>query len=231
MKKFQSAEKISIGISVIALLLSCVTAYFQFKPVADRISVVKFYRSGLDEMASISNKRGINIYKKYRDNSTISPISWDVTLYNPTPKNISIVDVDVFYMTSEGKFVYGPMIVEMYPLSLGNAPPNHVGSGDRKVPFDIGAFSSQRIHVSLEIPIKTPSTEMKCPKSGRLEEIEECFYKNGRDIIGNSVKVYRNERMQDVIFTDYGINPEFPLILKSGDGSVFTVPLQLIRTS
>lgn len=205
-------EDLNTGIATLALLISAVTAWFQFSPEPDALLMSRADRSGFSDKL-VFEQNPAPIYGKAGSYISVSPISWDLIIYNPTGKKVSIVDARVFYGSGDQKTYVSGMLVSFNPYDLEIK--------DAGMPFNIESYESQKFKLSLKIPIRSPENEV-CEKLSYIQAVENCYKADSQDIFGNIfVKLDSGKRSGSGVWESDPFNPEFVLEIQTADGSKF----------
>jgi hypothetical protein len=179
--KFSTHELLSNSISLIALILSIITAYFQFKPQNESIQIVSQQKI-LTGYAIKIGIGGLPLPNNSVSTNEIGPITWKIVVFNPTERPLSLTDLSVRYAHPQGDIQQSGMLL-------------NIASGTDRIaidfPIQIAAREAKSIFISLKIPVKLPSDKniLRCKENlSSIENFESCIYNFGFDIFGNSVK-------------------------------------------
>lgn len=148
----------------------------------------------------------------------IGPIAWNIEVFNPASRTVTITDFKVYYTSASGlESEYSAMKPSL--SSRQNA--------DEVVDFPIVIPSGEaKAYVlRLYVPIH-PNIEQKesCLSEGQdVLEIERCFGSFGSDLFGNPVKIevvdYPDFKITSYTYKSLPKGPRFFLEFETGDGT------------
>lgn len=214
------------------LLLATFTAWNQFRPSPDNITLVSEGKVGTQSLMQV-NKFGPPIYanknEDLKTNPTIGPVLWKLRVFNKMDRNVSIVGSDVFLLTQDNR--------RMQFTGIGGIQ-SVVGVDPQPVifPQNIPANEGRSYIVNLRVPIAVsePESEPCLQEEQTLRDIEVCFYSRGRDLFGNEVRANFDPNDPDNFFhaswPSGQSGPRFLITLQTGDGSRFQAELSYFPT-
>jgi len=219
---------LGIVIGALGLGVASYTAWHQFSPVSDKLTVTSEGRTRLNVPVKIIENATIDPHSG-KAVPVIGPIFWKFRIYNSSDRVVSIVKFDVFYIPENGsKAQYSSMNAEL----LRYETPLHL----QEIPENLEPRNTKAYLLSLFIPFKPLSGESKeCAKDAMiLESIESCLFLNGRDLFGNVVttKNFINSNNKEspdshnLYSWEHGISgPDFLIEIETADGSNFNSPI------
>ncbi len=211
-------EDVNTIIAVLALVISGVSVWFQVRPVNDELT---FIEARPDNLWPLKESK-FSLIEAGRGDQTsrvISPVKWNVLLVNPLDRPVSIIGARLFTQDEHGLEWSSSMLKQVAFASKDTWS---------SVPFDVPAYSSQRLFIESELPI-SPEAELECPveNSLTLGELENCYFRQGFDLFGNEVvATFFSEKGRLVEWKDQSRSPRLVLELSTGDGSKLNIPIE-----
>lgn len=210
------------------LVIAIFTAWSQFKPEPDNVSVVNEGQIGSSQSIEV-NAFGPPLFVEddslEKVNPIIGPVLWKVRVFNKTNRTVSVIGAEVFLLGTENRrMTYSRMGGVKSDFRTPDVPVSF--------PDNLPAQEGKAYIVALNIPINERDLgQAPCLQNiGSVREIERCYFKSGRDLFGNPVEANFNPENPSEFFhaswpDGQAKQPRYLLQLKTGDGSSFFVEL------
>ena len=205
-------ETVNSLFSGLALLISGLAYYGQYLDNSDELSIV---------VKDASRDYIVNVIKDVRyyddetdtDHPVVGPLLYRIQIFNPTNRNVTITDHEVFPLNGKGDpdfyFGYGGNLLNFDDF--------------RPIPITVELPPGQARFFWLKINIPIISTEslrQECLVGDEpLYDIEWCFLNNGYDIFGNKVQRDFVSPLYYHAQADKESGPSFELKITTGDGT------------
>ncbi|WP_299212189.1 hypothetical protein [uncultured Tateyamaria sp.] len=212
--------------SIIAFLglgLAAITAWHQFAPKSDAITLVSEGRVEvgrpleIDPIGTIDHITGAN-------QPVAGPITWKLRIHNPTDHAVSLVSFETYLLTEANRRIkYSTMRERLSPFQV-ELPVQHL-------PENIPPNESRAYLVSLFVPFSSDEdAQDQCEQAAEsLRSLERCFFEKGRDMFGNRVQIVESgSELFAAQWTDEFEGPRFLVVLETADGSEFSTNLSFL---
>lgn len=210
-------------IAFLGLGLAAVTAWYQFTPKSDTITLVSEGRVEvgrpleIDPIGTIDHTTG--------DNQPVAgPITWKLRVHNPTDRAISLVDFESYLLTDDNRRI-------KYSTMRERLSPFHIELPVQHLPENIPPNESRAYLISLFVPfLGDQDTQEQCEETAeKLQALERCFFEKGRDMFGNPVQIIESgSELFAAQWTDEFNGPRFLVVLETADGSEFSTTLSFL---
>ncbi len=151
-------------------------------------------------------------------------MSWKIRLFNDTDRNLSVVGYQIFQLTEDGTKISSNAFrdrVSQFDLSLP----------EQSFPFKINGYDATVVVISLMVPFREESESIeKCPAPQQsIQQLERCFFKQGRDLFGNQVEAIQYDNaapgMFSVKWSGATYSPRFLVEFETASGAIFSAPI------
>jgi hypothetical protein len=216
-------ETINSVVGVLGLVIASVTAISQFWPEADRLQVVVEGRTETGRPIEISGFGMLRVGDE-KLSPLFGPVSWKIRLYNGTDRNLSVVGYQIFQLTEDGAKVSSNAFrdrLSQFDMSLADQP----------FPFSINGYDATAVVISLMVPFMAGSSgAVECAEPQvSIQQLERCFFKQGRDLFGNRVEATHYDAaapdMFSVKWQEATYSPKFLVEFETASGAVFSAPI------
>jgi len=210
-------------LGIVSLSLTGVTAWHQFAPKKDSITVATEGRVNVGARLEVEPFGGINP-ETGESQPLLGPVTWKIRVHNTSDRSVSLVDFRGFLLTADdARIMYSAMRERLSPID----PSLPVQS----LPENIPANESRAYLVSLFVPFSVEvSDENKCTDlEVDLRELERCYFRKGRDLFGNQVQ-YTETGGDTFIAIMKGAfkGPRFAILIETADGTQFSTQLSFL---
>lgn len=216
-------ETINSIIALLGLGLAAVTAWYQFGPKSDVITLVSEGRLEVGKQLEIAPFGGVDPASK-EIRPVAGPVTWKIRVQNLTDRTVSLVSFKVFLLgDDDSPITYSAMgeVLSPYDASLPV----------QSLPVNIPANESRAYLVSLFVPFQgDKDPHEKCDDvANSLRGLERCFLEKGRDMFGNRVELLNpGSELFHAMWTDSFNGPRFAVVLETADGSTFNTQLSFL---
>lgn len=216
-------ETVNSIVGVLGLVIASVTAISQFWPEADRLQVVV---EGRTETGRFVDASGFGMLRVGDEKLSplFGPVSWKIRLYNDTDRNLSVVGYQIFQLAEDGAKISSNAFkdrLSQFDLSLAEQP----------FPFSINGYDATAVVISLMVPFKEESEGAeKCVEPQvSIQQLERCFFRQGRDLFGNQVEAIHYDAATPDMFSvkwhEATYSPKFLVEFETASGAVFSAPI------
>lgn len=202
-------------ISGIALVVSVVSCHIQNRIPADDLTISNNSHYSAIDIVEIYNNAAPNLRGGF--SPVIGPMKWNIQVYNPTNRTVSLANFKVRYIAKDGTT---PEYSRMQPVLAER-------NGDSAIlPISIPSGEVRTYTLSLFVPIDpTEKQKDQCLEDGQsLHEIEVCFAANGTDIYGNRLTYSSQEALGSVLhsysYDAMPLSPQFIIDIETGDKTI-----------
>jgi len=216
-------ETLNSIIAVCGFLLAGFSTLYQFRESPDNIAI------NIEGPVQTNNVLNIDSYTTtgfYDDDSPhvlAGPTYWKVVIFNDSDKPVSIIGKRLYLILEQGGEAF-------YSRIGGNFYSSDKSLSPISLPHNIEPYEAKGFLIDVTFPIVSgDEDDQKCHSSNKeLREIEECFYRLGRDLFGNKVdaKFGTDGAINYVQWKSQKRQPRFMLEIHTADGSEFKTQLK-----
>lgn len=233
-------EKLTIALSLAAFALSVVNSARDILPPSDNIQYMK--ASPVDGVYPVDiGPVPIDIFTDAGEYLVITPVLWDVNLYNPNDRPVTISSIHLSYLGDNSgetqEFQFDDMIVEFRKISDPQLR-SKSKSPFEKVNFQPITLSPRQpevIRLGIRVPVRKLSTGFgdrstkPCQSQRSLNKLQDCFrLRMSSDIFGNGLKkdIWTGEITLDWNKAKF---PRFVVNIITADRSEFPIQLDFYQ--
>jgi len=208
-------------VAVLALIVSAITAWYQFSPKSDAIILSNEGIISYDDVIDVDRVAIFTSDKTSR--GAIGPIKWKVRIYNPMDRSISLISASPYYIDKDE--------VSSYWSGMDFKLLNSNISGEKKLPDAMEAYSAEEFVVSINMPfLYDLRISSECTKENvTLSEFEKCHWNSGVDLFGNEVNPVQYEKgvagLSSYAFSSIKEYSRIKIQIETGDESSFNLTL------
>ena len=210
--------------SIVALLglgLAAITAWHQFGPKSDTITLVSEGRVETGTPLEIQPFGTLDEITGERQ-PVAGPVTWKVRVHNTSHHSVSLVSYELLHLGEDDSLIY-------YSAMRERLSPNNPTLPVQSLPDNIPLNESRAYFVSLFVPFQADQDmDNACGDAVEtIQELEYCFHEKGRDMFGNQAETIEQGGLRHTVVETFSA-PKFLLVLQTADGSTFGAELTFL---